>query len=819
MDILRIKKRRVTFGKINPIFALENDKTVFKDGRVGVGFKIQNAEMETWSSDQYESFNTALARFVTTLPPDTSVQKSDFYYYSNNTVYDNPQEYFELMTNRFFYHSLQLRQSSYIFITVPPKGGKSRGRVTPFSTLLNATKSMLGNVFAKIPKTLFICEEIGNKFSAKMDEFNGVRFSRLRETELAYLYSQYYNLDFKESHQEGKLAEMNIDPTGMQHGHNQLRIVSLTGRGSEIHHSMKNAEGVSDSFSHRLGLPMQIPHVTTTSFRVLNNQKELTYLDRQKFFNRSFTWGAFSSQSNEIAERNLDEFTALIRDTDAKIVTLSQNVMLYELNQEILRYYIDQADSSFSTMDGCKAVQESCDTLALYLANVPGNGFNNYRTLLMDNHRAVPFLQFMGRTNTHNKGDVLCDRFRNPLRVDFSNRTWLTNQNVIVVGPTGSGKSYTVGEFIIQRKERGCRQVILDVGGTYRNIMTLLNGKDFKDTYFETTSNSSMSYAPFAIPKKRDGQYDLDNNRLDFLTSLLTTIWKGSKHVHEIRQSEKTVLQDLLESYYYDINKKKKQASFSGFYQFADQCRKQAEQDPIIKRSFTYFDIDEFLLVLKPFHDGAYKHLLNADKVQDLSSYNLICFDLQGVFKNKILSPIVSQLVIQLVLDQLEQFPDDEKFFYMDEAWTMLDGVLGDFMEATFRTIRKQKGAIWIITQSYNDIVKSPHHVAITSNAATRIILRHDEEELRGKTSDQLGFSAHYRDMFASLRKGDGYRDILVKMMNHVTVYTMEVPPEHNAILSSNPEERNLFIQLLDKHQGDHHTALEEFTTIKKSAA
>ena len=99
MDILRIKKRKETFGKINPIFTIENDKVVFKDGRVGIGFSIQTAEMETWSPDQYESFNTALARFVTSLQADASVQKSDFYYYSNNIVYDDPREYFELMTN------------------------------------------------------------------------------------------------------------------------------------------------------------------------------------------------------------------------------------------------------------------------------------------------------------------------------------------------------------------------------------------------------------------------------------------------------------------------------------------------------------------------------------------------------------------------------------------------------------------------------------------------------------------------------------------------------------------------------------------------
>ena len=43
-----------------------------------------------------------------------------------------------------------------------------------------------------------------------------------------------------------------------------------------------------------------------------------------------------------------------------------------------------------------------------------------------------------------------------------------------------------MGNFIAQRLERGARQIIIDKGGTYRNVMYALSGQDFENTYFES---------------------------------------------------------------------------------------------------------------------------------------------------------------------------------------------------------------------------------------------------------------------------------------------------------------------------------------------
>ncbi|MCR5890677.1 hypothetical protein LRS06_23390 [Hymenobacter sp. J193] len=71
--------------------------------------------------------------------------------------------------------------------------------------------------------------------------------------------------------------------------------------------------------------------------------------------------------------------------------------------------------------------------------------------------------------------------------------------------PWGSGKSYTFGNLIVQRFEKGARQIIMDVGGTYRNVLQSLNGEDFDHTYFEYDPQRPIEFNPFIVPRDASG--------------------------------------------------------------------------------------------------------------------------------------------------------------------------------------------------------------------------------------------------------------------------------------------------------------------------
>ena len=67
-------------AQIMPVFAFENDKVVFRDGRIALGFRVTNAGMESWSASEYQSFLSALGQQMAILPVDAVVQKTDIYY-------------------------------------------------------------------------------------------------------------------------------------------------------------------------------------------------------------------------------------------------------------------------------------------------------------------------------------------------------------------------------------------------------------------------------------------------------------------------------------------------------------------------------------------------------------------------------------------------------------------------------------------------------------------------------------------------------------------------------------------------------------------
>ncbi len=815
----RRKRNETDLTEVIPIFSFENNKVVFKDGRVAVGFHIQCAEMETWSPAKYASFNHTLAQQLVTFPQYVTVQKTDVYHFKEYQGNLDAREYFELKTNKHFAYSLALHHEGYLFISFPALVGKVRTDLHPFNTLLLASKNMLGNVFARIEETLGIAEQQASEFVSGLQGLYGIKLKRMDETALKSLYAQYYTLNFDQPNDTGLACAMSADLDGIQVGEKRVNIISMKGRGNYIEDAVVNMHGVTAPYTYMLGNYMQIPHITTTTLKIEDTEKELKRLDDNYFWNASMAADWMGSQDNDIEGGNIKEFTGMIRDQGHRLVSMSVNVMVYDADPNIRQTYLEQAKRDMRSIANAECIVESSDTLALFFANTPGNAYNNYRWMLMSDEMGSKYFNFISNTRSALKGDVLCDRFRNPLLVNFFN-TKLNNQNAIIVGETGGGKSFTNGYFMIQRKERGARQVIIDVGGTYRNTLLMLNGEKFEHTYFEYNPEKPMSFAPFHAARDQEGRYVYDEDKIDFLLSLLCIAWKGTDGVKTIKEIEKTILEDTLISYYEHISKEDKAAKFSTYYEFCQALLAKSEEDGQkgLKADFKFFNLVEFLRVLRPYYNGQLKSLLNGEVQKDLSEYDLLCFDLARIQKKEKLYPIVTQLIIQLVLDQLQRFPDDEKYLYIDEAWSMLEGTLGDFMMAMFRTIRKLKGSIWIITQNINDIVKSMHKDAILANAATKIILRHTDAKLRDEVGTALGFTEHGKDILASLRDGGSYRDILIKMGEDIRAYALEAPAEHAAVLSSKPEERNEFIRLMKKY-GSQALALEEYVQRKTSAA
>ena len=816
------KPKTAAFSDLMPVHSFEGDKVVFKDGRVAVGFRVEPAEMESWTSDDYDAFQTALVGVLRPLPVGTIVQKTDIYYDRPYREDKTQQTYFENKMNKHFFERLVLLQKSYLFLSFAPVAVKSPKTNAVNALVARAGEAVLKNPFAQLVHTLEAAESGAVEFIQGIKNLGGVTFERLQSAEIHQLYLQYFNLNFdgQPTRQE---REIGNDLGTFSVGEHKVNVLSMVGQGSDAYPAVRNSYGVTAPMLYPLTHILQCPHVLTQALLIQDTRAELSSLDTDRKLNASLSF--LATQDNHLRAAEVEEFTAEVRAENKQIVGLHLSCVLWDTNDTSRRENVERATAAFRYMFGTESVVESYLALPVFFGLLPGNAWQvPDRWLTSTADRGACYTHWTATYRTDPVGEYLTDRFRNLVQVNLFN-TALDNQNAIVIGPSGSGKSYTFGNLIVQRFEKGARQIIMDVGGTYRNVLQSLNGEDFDNTYFEYDPQRPIEFNPFVVPRDAAGKWVYNDEKTNFHLALLAALWKGGKDT-ALDKSERTILSRFLIEYYAALNesprlnqKDEELPGMESFYRFVEQYDLEMQKPVALpgdgvepdlldgarrqyQKNLKYIDMHQFFLVLGQYITGGrYERVLNAKRDVDLSEYRLICFDLAKVQADPDLYPVVAMLITELSLDLFRKFPDDIKYIALDEAWTMLSGVLSEFIESMYRTIRKTNGSVTIITQGITEITSSKIGPAIINNSATKIILRHVNPDSLAQLQAPLGLTGHEMDLIKSVRSTEALREFFIKQGAKGKVFALEASPQLDAILTSKPVERNYLNQLITFYQ------------------
>ena len=341
--------------------------------------------------------------------------------------------------------------------------------------------------------------------------------------------------------------------------------------------------------------------------------------------------------------------------------------------------------------------------------------------------------------------------------------------------------------------------------------------KTFEQTYFEYSAEKPLAFNPFLLDKNSEGTYRLSSEKSNFLIAVLSTIWKGGGSGSDLTPAERAIFKMILPRYYGHLNENKGTVfpGMHSFYHFLRRYQSEHSRDAEHLSEMKYFDLEQFLIVLKPFVSGEYKEVLNAAYELDISEHPLVCFDLDKINSDPVLYLVVTLLITELALDQIRKYPDQIKYLYLDEAWAMLSGNLQEFIEDLFRTIRKNNGSVNIITQGLNEIKQSSVGEAVLVNAATKIILWHEDSRLVDELATHLGFTTHEVELIRSIRKEATFRELFIKQGEEARVYVLETSPHLDAVLSSKPQERNYLRKLIDRYHGNLPYAVNQFVETK----
>ncbi|MDR1226911.1 MAG: hypothetical protein LBK47_08460 [Prevotellaceae bacterium] len=467
-----------------------------------------------------------------------------------------------------------------------------------------------------------------------------------------------------------------------------------------------------------------------------------------------------------------------------------------ELHLKPSRLTVDAADVFLGSIGGCAAALRY--PMHLYPA-------------FLD--EVVCFSNLEGSYAQSRTGIVFSDSLKQPVAKDLFfepyERGVITNWNMNVIGPSGTGKSVFTNYVLSTMYYMDFFFVVIDIGDSYVSLCELLKGKYLR----LDAEGKSLSTNPFLLPMvdPKDKRYYKDIwEELEALIATLFIAWdplEGTeKSLRVENQNSRTVMENLLVDFLHQrYEKKQEYVNFDDFYAFVEH-----EKGGINTK---FFDVESFLLVMKKYRsDGSLGFLFNGkENLNDFSGYRMIVFELGAIEKNPTLFRLVTAMITMLTNRIISKARARMRQVWMDECWRMLmDPHFGVFINMLSKTIRKADGGISVIVQELGDILKSAYADAIINNANTFVALSHEGKESQiAQYATKLNMTADQMSLLLSMKIKD--RSVFIKQGAQCGVYGVNISPEHYAVFTSTRTEKEALRKLIEEHEGNIPMAVEAF--------
>ena len=795
---------------ILPYFNCQDNAVIFKDGSVGYIFDfwgipydsgsitvLKNAQGNDELHSSLEDLNSQFLNILKTVFNDCksniSIAKCDIFDTVKNekTISYNTDITGERSTqNKFLSEQLQehisttqyLSQKSILVIKFDDF---NKWNKKPYDSLLykpiQVNPSNLLKAQGRIKETY---DYFIDQFLMTSKDI-GIHLHPLSTQEINTLIYQYLNLEFKnQEFQFKKDFEKNEKNTRI--GDKYLQCLTLQETPEEItkillynYNGDDSNIGIPQFFSSVTTNFLQVPHITITSLKLISESE----------FKNNFTL------ENTVGgiEVNIDFLKPILGKLQKKashieyitgenieMCYLSQHIFCYDEDINVVKERIKYVKARLSNAyKGAIFIDETIDTLGLFFSNVLGyNG--SYKNTIVPLSVGVSYMDFCSKMKGSSQGLPIGDRFGKYVNLNLKDDN-LKSKNAIVVGETGSGKSFTTGYLMINYHLQGDIQIIIDRGGTYKGLVENLGGQ-----LYEHTAEYPLKFNPMAM-LKNDGMYRVDtedfNDKLIFLDTLFPILWKGINT--KLTPEESSILKDYIKKYYLFLNQCDQTPSLQSFCEYFTteflKCEHVTDK---------HFDIKSFEICLAPYLSGGmYSNIFCSDN-KIITENQMIYFELESVQKDGTLFPILSILIIETVLEYLKKDPNKFKHIVIDEAWSMFTGTMKDFIVYMYRTIRKRNGAVKIITQGISELVQTGVADVVRNNSHITMLLKYNSEvsaffELN-KREDELFRSLRYQDV-----RG---RELFIKLSDiSSNVYDLSVPKYWYPFITSHPSEREFY--------------------------
>lgn len=375
----------------------------------------------------------------------------------------------------------------------------------------------------------------------------------------------------------------------------------------------------------------------------------------------------------------------------------SLTILLYGKTQQELDGLAGEFAGIFTTADG-NLYAETYNQLNAYFAMVPGNYALNLRRmyLLNSNYADLSFLFSIlpgEKQNSHLGAEYLA-----VMETDNNTPYFLNLHNgevahSLILGMTGSGKSY-FANFLLQNAQKYQPQTyIFDIGGSFQSLTTIFGG-----SYLNVGRESrDFTINPFSLQPTKEN--------LQFLFSLFRVLIEGSEGRYRLDFKEERKLWDAIERTYV---LEPGQRTISNFANIVGELEERLHRWTEKGQYGFVFDNVEDTLTFSSFQTFNFGGWGDAPEVLEP-----LLFYILHRASNEIANP-----------EKLATF----KISLLDEAWLFVKNeTIRNYIVQAQKTWRKHNAAMVLATQSLKELEQSGMLQIVSESCPTKIFLANPE--------------------------------------------------------------------------------------------
>lgn len=797
---------------ILPIYAVEQDMILSKMGDITLVYRLDLPEIFTLSNADYENLHQSWVRAIKLLPAGTVLHKQDWFVEELfQGDFEKEQDLLSRSSERFFHERPYLAHRSFLMLTLPPK---NRKRVNSyFSTLL---KKHIVPVETLDPAFAKSFESVCSQFVKVLGDSELIDCKRLQGDELGVLINQYLSLS-----DDGIRRDLDFSD-GVKVGEKHCVLFSMADLdhfpshcGSRIAYDRYSTEAgqFPIGFVTALGQLLATDHIYHQYLFIEDAGQVARQLEKRKLRFQSLSLYA---RENQLARDATEQFLNDMAGGQRQPVRFHGNLIAWTKEKEDLQQVSNRCGAALASLDIIPKI-ETVGAPQIFWAGIPGNAadFPINETVLLFAEQAACFLhsetQYLDSPSPFGirLGDRLTGR---PVHVDLSDepmrRGIITNRNKLIIGPSGTGKSFVTNHVLQGYHAQATHVVMVDVGHSYKSLCSLVGGY-----YFTYTENEPIRFNPFYLA---EGQVP-DTEKKESIKTLLITLWK--KEDESFRRSEYVALSNALQGYY---EKPVSYRCFDGFYEYLrDEFAVMLKRDAVQEKDF---DLSNFLYVLRPYYKGGeYDYLLNATEQLDLLNQPFIVFELDTIKDHPILFSVITIVIMEVFIAKMRYLKGVRKMILIEEAWKAIARHgMAEYIKYLFKTARKHFGEAVVITQEIEDILGSEMiKQTIVANTDCKILLDQSKYEQRfDEVQKLLGLTDKERLQVLSMNRanetGRQYKEVFISLGSRISkVYRVEVSPEEYLAYTTEEKEKMRVVQAAES-LGSVEAAIQKLANEKK---